>query len=78
MSINFDYLRKYTRFKNVTRVWNSGMFGGAMNLPNFIVDRLCATLLPVRYEAKGNRFPLIAITMIFTQVFNHSRFSDLR
>ncbi|KIH63844.1 hypothetical protein ANCDUO_05852 [Ancylostoma duodenale] len=44
------------------------MFGGALNLPNFIVDRLCATLLPVRYEAKGNRFPLIAITMIFTQM----------
>ncbi|RCN28107.1 hypothetical protein ANCCAN_26153 [Ancylostoma caninum] len=44
------------------------MFGGALNLPNFIVDRLCATLWPVRYEAKSGRFPLIAVTMIFTQI----------
>ncbi|RCN28108.1 hypothetical protein ANCCAN_26154 [Ancylostoma caninum] len=44
------------------------MFGGALNLPNFIVDRLCATLWPVRYETKSSRFPLIAITMIFTQI----------
>ncbi|EYC09576.1 hypothetical protein Y032_0060g3190 [Ancylostoma ceylanicum] len=44
------------------------MFGGALSLPNFIIDRLCATLLPVKYEAKGNRFPLIAITMITVQV----------
>ncbi|CAJ0608214.1 unnamed protein product [Cylicocyclus nassatus] len=50
----------------VDSVQNAGMFGGALNLPNFVVDRLCATLMPTMYESK--RFPWIALTMILIQL----------
>ncbi|VDO88546.1 unnamed protein product [Haemonchus placei] len=46
----------------------SGMFGGALNLPNFIVERLAATLLVDKYEKCNVSFPFLSSALILVQM----------
>lgn len=46
----------------------SGMFGGALNLPNFIIERLAATLLVDKYEKCNDSFPFLSSAMVLTQI----------
>ncbi|KAL6733814.1 hypothetical protein Aduo_004429 [Ancylostoma duodenale] len=70
---NVNEIFTITNFTNVqiTTVVNfiqtSGMFGGSLNLPNLIVDRLMATLYLEMYENRGTRFPCQATAMITIQ-----------
>lgn len=49
-------------------IQETGMFGGVLNLPNFIVDRYCATCHPKLYEIKSHEFPFLAVTTISIQI----------
>ncbi|KAK5980470.1 hypothetical protein GCK32_013753 [Trichostrongylus colubriformis] len=46
----------------------SGMFGGVLNLPNFILERLAATLLVNKYEQCNNRFPFFSLALVMVQI----------
>ncbi|RCN34248.1 hypothetical protein ANCCAN_19913 [Ancylostoma caninum] len=46
----------------------SGMFGGALNLPNFIIERIAATVLVDKYEKCNESFPLFSSAMVLAQI----------
>lgn len=45
-----------------------GMFGGALNLPNFIIERIAATVLVDKYEKCNESFPFFSSAMVLAQV----------
>ncbi|KHJ99233.1 hypothetical protein OESDEN_00775 [Oesophagostomum dentatum] len=52
----------------ITFVMKSGMSGGVLNLPNFILERVAATILVAKYEQCNENFPFFASAMILTQI----------
>ncbi|KAK6733721.1 hypothetical protein RB195_017465 [Necator americanus] len=46
----------------------SGLSGGAMNLPNFILERLAATLLVDKYEKWNEKLPFFSIALVLMEV----------
>ncbi|EYC09582.1 hypothetical protein Y032_0060g3193 [Ancylostoma ceylanicum] len=46
----------------------SGMFGGALNLPNFIIERVAATVLVDKYEKCNESFPFFSSAMVLAQI----------